>query len=116
MWNYEDLPSQVPIPYELRNLPRPTYNEYRENKLVEYKPKGKRYPLEIYDKNKLIDNGLTFNLTAHDPQLWNNIIDFWKYKVVRHYIQKEFDHTPSQMYQYLETFLGETARAAWKKI
>ena len=97
-----NLPQQQPIVYNPGNIPRPTYNEYREP-IVKYKSKGKKYSLKALDKKKLLDEGLTLNLTAYDPQLWNNTIDHWKYKVVRHYIQKGFDHSTSEMYTYLET-------------
>ena len=55
------------------------------------------------------------NIAAHDPQLWNSVIDVWKYPVVAEVwknIPQETD--PETMYKYLETFLGESTRALWE--
>lgn len=107
-------PQQQIQVYSLGNLPRTTYSEYRTC-TEEYKPKGKRQPLETIDNTKLIDKVKVLNLAAYDPQLQESVIDIQKYKVIQHYVQKDFDHTVEEMYIYLETFLRETAKVAWKK-
>ena len=55
------------------------------------------------------------SIAAHDPHLWNSVIDVWKYPVVAEIwknIPQETD--PEAMYKYLETFLGESTRALWE--
>ena len=104
------------------NLPRPQV--YYENKpkpnqsydeSIDYRPKGRPYPIERPYKFQGQASGQILNIAAHDPQLWNSVIDVWKYPVVVEVwknIPQETD--PETMYKYLETFLGESTRALWE--
>lgn len=60
-----------------------------------------------------MDNGRILNLAAHDPQKWPMIIKVWSQLICRKFDKLEVEKTASEMYAYLEKFLGETARAAW---
>lgn len=55
------------------------------------RPIGERIPLE--EPIKLQERGNTLNVAAHDPQLWNTVIDLWKGLVVADFIKnyKEID-------------------------
>ena len=99
--------------YEPGQPPRIIYNEYREPE-EKYNPRGKRRPLELEIKENSVDEGKTLMLTSYDPQMIEDVIGSWKARVVRNYIQKGFDHNVTEMYTYLETFLGGVARAAWE--
>lgn len=101
--------------YTTGNIPGPSYTRYDDNMAEKYKSKGKRFIPETLDKKKLIDEGKVLNLTAHDPQLWNIVIDNWKNRVVNEYIRQQFVHTAEEMLLYLETFLGESARKLWEQ-
>ena len=68
------------------NLPRPqTHYENRPSQSydesIDFRPKGKPYLIE---KLKFQGQALgqILNIAAHDPQLWNSVIDVWKYPVV----------------------------------
>ena len=104
------------------NLPRP--QAYYENKpkpsqsydeSIDFRPKGRLYPIEKPYKFQGQVSGQILNIAAHDPQLWNSVIDVWKYPVVAKVwknIPQETD--PETMYKYLKTFLGESTRALWE--
>ena len=71
------------------NLPRP--QAYYENKpkpsqsydeSIAFRPKGRPYPIEKPYKFQGQVSGQILNIVAHDPQLWNSVIDVWKYPVV----------------------------------
>ena len=94
--------------YENRPKPNQSYDES-----IDYRPKGRPYPIE--KPNKFQGQASGQILKAHDPQLWNSVIDVWKYPVVAKVwknIPQETD--PKTMYKYLETFLGESTWALWE--
>ena len=101
------------------NLPRPQV--YYENKpksnqsydeSIDYRPKGRPYPIEKPYKFQGQASGQILNIAAHDPQLWNSVIDIWKYPVVAEVWKNIPQETDLEtMYKYLETFLGESTRA-----
>ena len=96
--------------YENILKPNQSYDES-----IDYRPKGRSYPIKKPYKFQGQASGQILNITAHDPQLWNNVIDVWKYPVVAEVwknISQETD--PETMYKYLETFLGENTRALWE--
>ena len=63
--------------YENRPQPNQSYDEY-----IDYRPKGRPYPIEKPYKFQGQASGQILNIAAHDPQLWNSVIDVWKYPVV----------------------------------
>ena len=102
------------------NLPRPqAHYENRPNqsyyKSIDYRPKGRPYPIEKPYKFQGQALGQILNIAAHDPQLWNSVIDIWKYPVVAEVWKNIPQETnPETMYKYLETFLEESTRALWE--
>ena len=64
------------------NLPRPQVNyvnrpgpsqSYDES--IDFRPKGRPYPIEKPYKFQEKASGQTLNIAAHDLQLWNSVID-----------------------------------------
>ena len=57
--------------------------------MTEVKPMGKRKPIEepiiLQEEGS---KGTFLNITAHDPQRWNSVIDLWKGIVVADFIKK----------------------------
>ena len=90
--------------------PSQTYDEF-----IDFRPKEIPYQIEKPYKFQGRASGQILNIAAHDPQLWNSVIDVWKYPIVAKVwknimgIIQETD--PETMYKYLETFLGESTRA-----
>lgn len=99
--------------YLTGQLPREPYTHYEGEKDM-IRPKGKRLPLEFINKKDLIEDGRLLNLSTHDRQLWPSIIDNWAQLVARKFNEINENFTSKDIYSYLETFLGETARAAWE--
>ena len=94
------------------NMPGPSqsYDEF-----IYFRHKGRPYPIEKPYKFQGQASGQILNIAAHDPQLWNSVIDVWKYLVV----VEVWKNTPQEtdletIYKYLETFLGESTRALWE--
>jgi hypothetical protein len=102
----------TPLIYSTGNLPRRPYNNIPQQE--QYSPKGKRMPIEKPVQFGTIGEGQVLNLAAHNPQRWNEIIGVWKNKIAGDYIRNFTAQDPEEMYRYLETFLGETARAFWE--
>ena len=98
------------------NLPRPQVNyvsrpgpsqSYDES--IDFRPKGRPYPIAKPYKFQGQALGQILNIAAHDPQLWNSVLDVWKYPVVTEVWKNIPQETnPETMYKYLETFLGES--------
>ena len=63
--------------YENKPKPSQSYDES-----IDFKPKGRPYPIEKPYKFQGQALGQILNIAAHDPQLWNSVIDAWKYPVV----------------------------------
>ncbi|KAG5591573.1 hypothetical protein H5410_042087 [Solanum commersonii] len=79
------------------------------------RPMGRRMPIE--EPIRLQEGGSKgkiLNIAAHDPQMWNAVIDLWKGIVVADYIKTYQDADAETMYKYMETFLGESAKALWE--
>ena len=79
------------------------------------RPMGRRMPIE--EPIRLQEGGSKgkiLNIAAHDPQMWNTVIDLWKGIVVADYIKTYQDTDAETMYKYMETFLGESAKALWE--
>ena len=71
------------------NLPRPQENyedkprpsqSYDES--IDFRPKGRPYPIEKPYKFQGLASRQILNIVAHDPQLLNSVIDVWKYPIV----------------------------------
>lgn len=58
--------------------------------------------------------GKILNIAAHDPQMWNSVIDLWKGIVVADYIKTYHETDAETMYKYMETFLGESTKGLWE--
>ncbi|WMV46062.1 hypothetical protein MTR67_039447, partial [Solanum verrucosum] len=58
--------------------------------------------------------GRRMPIAAHNPQMWNAVIDLWKGIVVADYIKTYQDADAETTYKYMETFLGESAKALWE--
>ena len=94
------------------NKPRPSQTH---DESIDFRTKGRSYLVEKPYKFQGQASGQILNIATHDLQLWNSVIDVWKYPVgaeVWENIPQETD--PETMYKYLETFLGETTRALWE--
>jgi len=79
------------------------------------RPIGIRMPIEAPIKlQDGGDRGKILNIAAHDPQLWNSIIDVWKCIVVADYIHHYNETDAETMYRYMETFLGESIKGVWE--
>ena len=102
--------SRLQIHYDNRPKPNQSYDES-----IDYRPKGRPYPIEKPNKFQGQASRQILNITARDPQLWNSVIDVWKYPVVAE-VWKNISHETNleTMYTYLETFLGESTRALWE--
>ena len=61
------------------NIPRPNQS-YDES--IDFRPKERPYPIEKPYKFQGLVSGQILNIAAHDPRLWNSVIDVWKYPVV----------------------------------
>ena len=70
--------------YENRPRPNQSYD-----KSIDYKPKGRPYPIEKPYKFQGQALGQILNITSHDPQLWNSVIDVRKYPIVV-YVWKKY--------------------------
>lgn len=90
-------------------------NPEEEIKPDHIKPMGRRMPIEEPIRfQEGGGKGKILNVAAQDPPLWNSAIDIWKGLVVADYI-KSYNETDAEiMYRYLETFLGESVKAAWE--
>ena len=71
------------------NLPRLQVNyvnrlgpSHSYDESIDYRPKGRLYPIEKPYKFQGQASRQILNIAAHDPQLWNSVIDVWKYPVV----------------------------------
>ncbi|KAG5616504.1 hypothetical protein H5410_016328 [Solanum commersonii] len=102
----------TPVEYTIGNLPRHRVN--RQDPAIEpemVRPIGIRTPIEapikLQDEG---DRGKILNIAAHDPQLWNSVIDVWKGIVVADYIHHYSETDAKTMYRYMETFLGESIK------
>lgn len=63
-------------------------NPDTEIKTDNLRPMGKRMPIEEPIRLQEGGNkGKILNIAAHDPQLWNAVIDLWKGIVVADYIK-----------------------------
>ena len=56
--------------YENRPKPNQSYDES-----IDFRPKGRPYPIEKPYKFQGQASGQILNIAAHDPQLWNSVID-----------------------------------------
>ena len=72
-----------------RNLPRPQVSQINRprpsqiyDESIDFKPKGRSYPIEKPYKLQGQASGQILNIAAHNPQLRNSVIDAWKYPVV----------------------------------
>lgn len=94
--------------YSLGNMPPRTYSNYDNQKeLIKYKNFGKKYPIEIYSEDTLL------NINKYSPQLWPEVIQQWKNITIKKYLEKNFNHTAEQMYKNLETTLGNAVKRLW---
>ncbi|WMV31140.1 hypothetical protein MTR67_024525 [Solanum verrucosum] len=106
----------TPVEYTIGNLPR--HRVYRQDPTTESKmvrPIGIRMPIELPIKlQDGGDRGKILNIAAHDPQLWNSVIDVWKGIVVADNIHYYSETDAETMYRYMETFLGESIKGVWE--
>lgn len=111
-------PNPQPIDYSTGNVPRRPairINPDTELRGDHIKPAGKRMPIE--EPIKLQEGGSKgkiLNIAAHDPQMWDTVIDLWKGIVAADYLRHYTETDTETMYKYLETFLGESAKATWE--
>jgi len=95
------------------NVPRRRVYRVNPDTVTEnVRPMGRRMPIE--EPIRLQEGGSKgkiLNIAAHDPQMWNAVIDLWKGIVVADYIKTYQDADAETMYKYMETFLGESAKA-----
>ena len=68
--------SRPQVHYDNRPKPNQSYVES-----IDYKPKGRPYPIEKPYKLQGQASRQILNIAARDPQLWNSVIDVWKYPV-----------------------------------
>lgn len=54
--------------------------------------------------------GLVLTLANFDPQLWREVIGVWEISAVRAVRELTIDYDNSEMWSYMETFLGDTVR------
>ncbi|WMV49054.1 hypothetical protein MTR67_042439 [Solanum verrucosum] len=98
------------------NVPRRRVYRVNPDTVTEnVRPMGRRMPIE--EPIRLQEGGSKgkiLNIAAHDPQMWNAVIDLWKGIVVADYIKTYQDADAETMYKYMETFLGESAKALWE--
>ncbi|WMV55061.1 hypothetical protein MTR67_048446 [Solanum verrucosum] len=98
------------------NVPRRRVFRVNLDTVIEnVRPIGRRIPIE--EPIRLQEGGSKgkiLNIAAHDPQMWNAVIDLWKGIVVADYIKTYQDADAKTMYKYMETFLGESAKALWE--
>ena len=71
------------------NLPRPQVTHVNRpgpsqtyDESIDFRPKGRSYAIEKPYKFQGLASGQILNIVAHDPQLWNSVIDLWKYPIV----------------------------------
>ncbi|WMV47320.1 hypothetical protein MTR67_040705 [Solanum verrucosum] len=85
---FQKTTSITPVEYTIGNLPR--HRVYRQDPATEpemVRPIGIRMPIEAPIKlQDGGDRGKILNIAAHDPQLWNSVIDVWKGIVGADYI------------------------------
>ncbi|WMV54601.1 hypothetical protein MTR67_047986 [Solanum verrucosum] len=104
------------IDTSIGNVPRIRVYRVNPDTVTEnVRPMGRRMPIE--EPIRLQEGGSKgkiLNIAAHDPQMWNAVIDLWKGIVVADYIKTYQDADAETMYKYMETFLGESAKALWE--
>ncbi|WMV38461.1 hypothetical protein MTR67_031846 [Solanum verrucosum] len=107
---------QHTIDTSIGNVPRRRVFRINPDTVTEnIRPMGRRMPIE--EPIRLQEGGSKgkiLNIAAHDPQIWNAVIDLWKGIVVADYIKTYQDADAETMYKYMETFLGESAKALWE--
>ncbi|KAL2462101.1 Uncharacterized protein Adt_45521 [Abeliophyllum distichum] len=104
-----------PFSYRGDFPPRGAYDTYNEPPQdTKFIARGSERPLENKVEFQSASKAQILNLTAHDPQIWNNVIDVWKNTIIGHYIRNFQEMEPLDMYRYLETFLGESTKAMWE--
>lgn len=59
-------------------------------------------------------DGEILNLSAHDLEEWPTVLGHWSNVVTRKYLELDSQMNTAEMYSYLETFLGDPARAIWE--
>ena len=66
------------------NLPRPQVSNINRlgpshsyDESIDFRPKGRFYPIEKPYKFQGQASGQILNIAAHDPQLWNSVIDVY---------------------------------------
>ncbi|KAG5628542.1 hypothetical protein H5410_000259 [Solanum commersonii] len=100
------------------NVPRRRVFRVNPDTVTEnVRPMGRRIPIE--EPIRLQEGGSKgkiLNIAAHDPQMWNVVIDLWKGIVVADYIKTYQDADAETMYKYMKTFLGESAKPYGKHI
>ncbi|KAL2465790.1 Uncharacterized protein Adt_41641 [Abeliophyllum distichum] len=95
--------------------PRGAYDTYNEPPQdAKFVARGSERPIENKVEFQSASKAHILNLTAHDPQIWNSVIDVWKNTIIGHYIRNFQDMEPLDMYRYLDTFLGESTKAMWE--
>ncbi|KAG5616796.1 hypothetical protein H5410_016620, partial [Solanum commersonii] len=104
------------IDTSIENVPRRRVFRVNPDTVTEnVRPMGRRMPIE--EPIRLQEGGSKgkiLYIAAHDPQMWNAVIDLWKGIVVADYIKTYQDVDAETMYKYMETFLGESAKALWE--
>ena len=110
---FSRITQTAPVTLQGGNVPRIPIAASNGNER-DVKPQGKRMPLEKPIQFGVIGDGQVLNLSAHNPQRWTEIIGVWKNKIAGDYIRNFNTMDANEMYRYLETFLGETARAFWE--
>ena len=72
-----------------RNFPRPQASHINRpgssqtyDESIDFRPKGIPYSIEKPYKFQGQASGQILNIAAQDPQLWNSVIDVWKYLIV----------------------------------
>lgn len=93
--------------YNYGNLPRTAMS-------LDTRAEGSRMPLEQPVKFAAKNKGQILNITAQDPKQWNHVLDICKDTVVSTYIKNFQNQDATEMYKYLETFLGQPAKAVWE--
>ena len=100
--------------YNYGNLPRTAMSLDTRAEIPRYRSRGSRMPLEQPVKFAAKNKGQILNITAQDPQQWNHVLDIWEDTVVSTYIKNFQNQDATEMYKYLETFLGQAAKAVWE--
>lgn len=112
---FQRTTKQHTIDTSIGNVPRGRVFRVNPEIVIEnVKPIEKNANKRTHQLQEGDNKGKILNVSTHDPQIWNTLIDLQKGIVVIDYIKSYKDTDAETMYKYMKTFLEESAKALWE--